>query len=455
MKHGIQKIGGRLVHFDRWLQTRTLFRALRAALGIAYPIILIVSYFDLIYATCLTQNGFLNQIYRISEWLPLWTTWQNLFNLVQITVNGLIAVVIAFTTANFMAREHRRDDLLAGILSAFAFLILNFNFAGVKSDAQGSVRSSPVSYFVYSNLGAQGIFLAIACGFTVGYIVSRFSRGSHTHMETETASHLLRRTHNIIRPFVIVIILATGISYGISLVSPQGLTAVIYNWVAQLFSNPGHQLLNILGTSALNNLLWTVGIIGPIAISGNSSIESIQNLEAALRKGSTWNLPNPISFHTLSDAYANFGGAGMTLGLIIAILLVSTNHNFRSIGKQSLLPGIFNLNEPILFGLPILFNPILLIPFILSPLAGICLAWVGIKLQLMPPVAYPLPKTTPGILIGFMGTDGNWVAFLFSLLDLIISVLIYIPFVKLCNRAETDIDIYEGVQNMVERQRKE
>src|SRR5699024_4374548 len=111
------------------------------------------------------------------------------------------------------------------------------------------------------------------------------------------------------------------------------------------------------------------------------------------------------------DAFANMGGSGMTLGLIIAIFIASKRSDYREIAKVSFVPGLFNINEPLIFGLPIVLNPILAIPFILTPIVNILIGYLAtVVLQIIPPVAIGVPWTTPGPLIPFLGTGGNFLA---------------------------------------------
>lgn len=176
-----------------------------------------------------------------------------------------------------------------------------------------------------------------------------------------------------------------------------------------------------------------LGLIGPVDVAGNSSVTSLQNLAYAVQHGSGWGAPHPITLHTLGDAYANFGGAGMTLALLIAIWIGSRQASYRRVATQTVLPNLVNLNESTLLGLPVLFNPILLFPFVLAPAVNLVLAWAAITLKLVPPIVYPVPRTTPGPLVAYLGTGGDWRALLLSMLCLTVSVLIYLPFVRLLN----------------------
>ena len=161
------------------------------------------------------------------------------------------------------------------------------------------------------------------------------------------------------------------------------------------------------------------------------STTSTANLNYALEHNNLFNVPNPITIGTIYHPFASFGGVGMTLALIIATLWVAKTRPLRRIAGMSLLPSLVNISSPIMIGWPVMLNPILLVPFLIAPLVNMTIAWASIRLRLMPPSVYTIPTTTPGPLAAFLGTNGNWVSLLVAILCLAISVLIYIPFVRL------------------------
>ena len=137
----------------------------------------------------------------------------------------------------------------------------------------------------------------------------------------------------------------------------------------------------------------------------------------------------------LYDGFSNYGGSGMTLGLLIAIFIFSRQADQKDIAKLSLAPGLFNINESVIFGLPIVLNPMFLVPFILVPTVNVLIGYTAIKLGLMPAIAYSVPWTTPGPLIPFLGSGGNFMGLVFGFVALAVSVIIYAPFVIASNKA--------------------
>ena len=105
----------------------------------------------------------------------------------------------------------------------------------------------------------------------------------------------------------------------------------------------------------------------------------------------------------------------------------------------STLPAIFNANLPLMLGIPIIFNPIFIIPILVTPLLNMFLGSVTIGLGLLPPLVYPVPAGTPGLLTPLIASGGNWLGILITIVLLVIDVLIYIPFVKIAERVEWQV----------------
>ncbi|WP_434433825.1 PTS transporter subunit EIIC [Lactiplantibacillus paraplantarum] len=427
----IRQVQKTLLQFERVVERQRYWRALRDTLTLLFPFVLIGAYVSFLNQAIFQRNGFLNHIYGISRWFPGFKRLTTYTTMLNLSINGIIAVIAAFAAANFVARSAHRDNLLAGLTAAISFMMLNINYNFFSAHGQASG-----SRFLENNLGTQGIFLALLVGLLTGWFFSHLARRAHSHQELETQTHLLARARNNWVPMVVALFVFSLLGYGLSFVSKGGLNGLFYAVFTLPFSNPGAALLAIVGVASLSNLYWLIGIMGPVDFSGNSATSTVQNLEYALQHGSAWGAPNPVTLHTLFDAFANVGGPGMTLALLIAILWRSRNHNYRLVAKTSALPVLFNLNQPLLVGLPIAYSPLLAIPFLLAPLASMVITWCALKLQWMPPVVYPVSKTMPGFLTGWLGTGGDWRALLVSLINIAVATAIYLPFVLLANQVD-------------------
>lgn len=145
-------------------------------------------------------------------------------------------------------------------------------------------------------------------------------------------------------------------------------------------------------------------------------------------------IPNIITM-PFWDMYMSMGGSGVTIGLLIAILLVSKRDDMREITKLSLAPGIFNINEPVIFGMPIMLNPILAIPFIATPLITGTIGYVATSLGFAAKAVVMVPWPMPPIVNAYLATAGDIGAVVTQIICIIVSILIYLPFVKVSNKA--------------------
>lgn len=184
----------------------------------------------------------------------------------------------------------------------------------------------------------------------------------------------------------------------------------------------------------LSTLFWFFGINGPAVtntiFSPIHKVLTVENYEAAQAGLEMTN----IFTSGFSDFFCNFGGGGSTLGLVIMMAFLAKSNRMKTLGKLSLPAGIFGINEPIIFGLPIVLNPLMAIPFILAPVVNTVIGYVATVIGFMPvTMGVQLPWTCPIIFSGFLVT-GSVTGSIVQIVQLIIDVLIYYPFFKLLDQ---------------------
>jgi len=184
------------------------------------------------------------------------------------------------------------------------------------------------------------------------------------------------------------------------------------------------ELPPLLMLGAMNQLLWFFGIHGANVLDGvlHASFSFVGD-------------PNQVFAipRIFIDLYAQIGGAGSTLGLLLAILIHVPQGEARQVAKYALLPSLFNINELLLFGLPIVFNPIYLIPFLFAPLAQMVLSYLCVHSGLVVVDVTPIPWMTPPILGGMLNS-GGWHGGALQCVNFLLSVVIYSPFVRFAER---------------------
>lgn len=129
------------------------------------------------------------------------------------------------------------------------------------------------------------------------------------------------------------------------------------------------------------------------------------------------------------DSFLILSGSGITFGLVIAMLFAAKSKQYKALGKVVAFPAIFNVNEPVVFGFPIVMNPVMFLPFILVPILAAIVVYGSIAIGFMQPFSgVTLPWSTPAIISGFM--VGGWQGAIVQIIVLGISTFVYFPFFK-------------------------
>ena len=188
-------------------------------------------------------------------------------------------------------------------------------------------------------------------------------------------------------------------------------------------------------------IFWCVGI------HGNQIIKPIRDplLNAAiLANTEIVSQPNynPADLNIVSmsfwDTYGNIGGSGCVIGLLIACLLFSKREDYKQVAKLSIAPNVFNISETLHFGLPIMLNPLLMIPFIITPLITMAFGYMMTVIGFADILIYAFPWTTPPLLNAWIASGGSIGTVITQLLCIVITIVVYAPFVMIANKQKID-----------------
>lgn len=174
----------------------------------------------------------------------------------------------------------------------------------------------------------------------------------------------------------------------------------------------------------LIHLLWSVGIHGASIIGSFYGSIALANLAENAAGGHMFLAGDPF------NPFVYAGGSGATLGLAFMLCFLAKSEQLKAIGKAEIVPALFNINEPILFGLPIVYNPNMIIPFVAAPTVCVILAYFEFQVGLIPPIIANAPWCTPGPLNAFLGTGGSIVAAGVSVVNILVAAAIWFPFFK-------------------------
>ncbi|WP_240905672.1 EAL domain-containing protein [Thiorhodococcus mannitoliphagus] len=224
-----------------------------------------------------------------------------------------------------------------------------------------------------------------------------------------------------------------GLQWALTAAGVVDLYASTREWVESPFTDAGSGLGSGLAYVSLSQILWFFGAHGPnllFAVEEHLLIPAGLANAAALQSGAE---PAFIITKPFIDAFARLGGSGSSLCLIIAILFASRDVGSRRLAVFALFPALFNVNEPLLFGIPLILNPSYLIPFLLTPVIQTLTAFGATALELVPHTTIVMPWTTPPLISGFVAT-GSAAGVVMQLINLALGAIIYVPFVRFSDR---------------------
>ena len=197
----------------------------------------------------------------------------------------------------------------------------------------------------------------------------------------------------------------------------------------RLFRSMGNSLFSMLLYIFISHMLWFFGIHGTNtleAVSRRLFESEVVTNQGMLAQGL---VPDHIFSKTFLDTFVFIGGCGTTLCMVLALFFVAKKKNNQRLAKLSLPAVIFNVNELVLFGFPIIFSTYMIIPFILTPLVLAVISSAAMYLQLVPVASQSVEWTVPAVMSGYMAT-GSLKGSLLQFFNVIIGTLIYIPFVR-------------------------
>ena len=174
----------------------------------------------------------------------------------------------------------------------------------------------------------------------------------------------------------------------------------------------------------LIHALWLVGIHGATIITSPLTAITLANLATNVDGGCQ------VFAGEFNNAFVTIGGSGGTLGLCLFMCFLAKSDQLKYLGRSAIVPGLFNINEPLLFGIPIVYNPNLAVPFFLAPMAEMTIAFCAITFGIVPPVVVQMAWPTPIGIGGFLSCGGDIRGALLAVVCALVAAAIYYPFFK-------------------------
>lgn len=344
---------------------------------------------------------------RVEPYLPI----------LQIPVTatfGLLAVFVCFAIAYDFGKRLKQEAMVSASMATVVFLMLQLQ---TKDQA-----------LIMDGLSSKGLFTAILIALISVRVQKAFSDANLIIKMPATVPPVVYESFASLVPLCFLVVVFWIIRFVLGIDINQLVQTVFAPLVFALNTLPG-----ILFYAFLVTLLWSVGINGDNTMDAIVAPIFLQYLGAnmeAVSKGLPMPYTTALGFFT---TFVNVGGTGATLALAL-IMFNSKEPGYRKVSRLSLPTQIFQINEPIFFGFPIVLNPIFMVPYILNALLLTLGTYLLMTWNVIPKPFVNVPWTTPPIIGHFLVTNGSWKAAAWGVVSIVIAMAVYYPFAKAAER---------------------
>ena len=368
--------------------------------------------------------------FPIPHWTEFWAqffgdNWTAFMSKPTNATFDIMAILAVLGIGYSFADKLKVDKLAGAAVGVVAwFILMPFQV----TDGDVTLSGIPLGW-----VGSKGIFVGILCAFLAVHIFAFVTKKNWVIKMPAGVPPTVTKSFAALVPSAIVMVVFFMINILFSLTSYGNAFDFVFLILQKPLMSLGNTLGAVLVAMGFQHLFWFFGINGGSIVGSIMqpilTPLSMENL-AALGAGSA--LPNLVN-QQFYDLFTTFGGAGSTLSMLIAMLIVCKSDRVKKLSEISFVPALFGINEPIIFGLPIVLNPLILVPFLLTPMVNILVSYFSMASGLVPFCSgVNLPWTTPPIISGFLVT--GWRGGLLQLILVCVGVMIYLPFVKMIDR---------------------
>lgn len=359
--------------------------------------------------------------------------WQTFGTVISDGTLNIASVLIAPMTAYYLAKNKGYKSPLSTVPVALSALFIMLSPTIVTTLASNANKTVKVTGAVlYNDIGTQGMFAGIIVGLLGTEIYMRLTKIKKLRINLgENVPPAVNESFNVMIPTMIVLVIF-GIISAVLLAFNTSFITLVSNLLQTPLKELNTSIWGFLLIYSIGNLLYGFGIhqnvINGTLVYPLALIAMNENMaEVAAGKA-----PTNIVNSDFVTCYTQMGGTRGTIALMLAVFLFCRSYKpYRDVCKIALAPGIFEINEPIIFGFPIVFNIPMIIPFVLAPVIGGIIGWGATVLKFVQPLSVYVPWTTPPLISGFLSSRGDWKVVIVQVIILIITTLFYIPFIKI------------------------
>lgn len=365
------------------------------------------------------------------SWLEMFTDLFNAANYATLNFFTIAAVVLIGLE---LGVKNGIKGFMTGIVAVCSFVAcLSTNIVATVGEESITVAGIAKDY-----TASKGLFLGMIIALFSVELFTKLCKSKYLkiNMPDSVPSNVTSSFNNLF-PFALTIIIFAAINYTVVQLAGLSLYDIIYTFIQKPLQAVVQGLPGVLLLMLVAQIFWCVGI------HGNQIIKPVRDplLNAAILANTDIVANpnyNPADLNIISmsfwDTYGNIGGSGCVVGLLIACLVFLKREDYKQVAKLSIAPNIFNISETLHFGLPIMLNPLLMIPFIITPLATMAFGYFMTIIGFSDILVYAFPWTTPPFINAWIASGGSIGTVITQALCIVISIAIYTPFVIIANK---------------------
>ncbi len=358
-----------------------------------------------------------------------------------ISVNGnvwwgttvILALAFVISLGYNLSKSYDVNPLAGGLVALSAFLVTT----------RQSQPDAGWGYFHWGEFGASALFTALFIGLIATMIYVFLMKNNITIKMPDVVPPAVSKAFAAIIPGTVAIYIFAIIAYLFSTFVGMAFNDWVFKIIQGPFINLVQGLPAVLILTFVVQLFWFFGLHGTNVLApvlDGAWLTALLDNNNAYMAGTKLNELPYLWTRGSFDAYAWMGGAGCTIALVIALLIFSKREDEKAVAKISAPMGIFNINEPVAFGLPIVLNAVYLIPWILITPILVTIGYLFTAAGIIPPVFIQVPWIVPPVFYAFLATGGNFIAAGVALLNLVIAIFLWSIFVKVANTIKPSQD---------------
>lgn len=355
---------------------------------------------------------------------------------------AILALVFVFSLGYNIAKSYDVNPLAGGLV-AFSALITTIPQMATFEATIGGVTETVAGwgYFPWGYTQVTGLFSALIVGFIASMIYVKLMVKKVTLKLPDSVPPAVSNAFAAIIPGLAAIYFAATASYLVTTYTGYTINDLILTYIQTPLLGLSQSLVSVLIVTVLVQLFWFFGLHGTNVLApvldGIYKTALLENNAAFTNGTAISELPH-IWTRGSFDAFAWMGGAGCSLALIVAVFVFSKREDQRAVAKLSAPMGVFNINEPVVFGLPLVLNAVYIIPFIVVPVVLTVIAYLATAAGLVPPVFVEVPWVMPPVFYAVLATGGSLMAGLLAIINFVIGVALWAPFVMIANKVKIE-----------------